>query len=231
MTDPRCNSAVAAQRPSTPIEDVVPPPCVVVFDLGKVLLDFDFGLMARSLAECSRAGEAEIRELLDQSPLLHRYETGLMETGTFIDEVGRRIGFRETSDVFARSFGNIFTPIAPMIQLQQDLRRSGVRTVIFSNTSELAVRHIRAEFPFFAEFDHYVYSYEERAMKPLPASYESVERRTGHRLGEILYIDDRRENVDGGASRGWRVIWHRDPAETVALVRRHMGHHRVDPAP
>ncbi len=229
MDQRRTSDSMPSKRPPTPREDM-PPPCVVVFDLGKVLLDFDFGLMARSLAESSRAGEAEIRELLDQSPLLHRYETGLMDTDSFIDEVGRRIGFRGARDVFARCFGNIFTPIDPMIQMQQDLRRAGVRTVIFSNTSELAVRHIRSEFPFFSEFDDYVYSYEERAMKPLPASYESVERRTGHRLGEILYIDDRRENVDGGAARGWRVIWHREPAESVALVRRHLGHDRMDSA-
>lgn len=215
---------------SGPLE-AVQTPRVVVFDLGKVLLDFDFAIMARSLAEFSRAGEAEIRELLDQSPLLQRYETGLMDTGSFMDEVGRRIGFRGTPDAFARCFGSIFSPIEPMIQMQQDLRRRGIQTVIFSNTSELAVRHIRSEFPFFSEFDGYVYSYEERAMKPCPASYESVEKRTGCRLGEILYIDDRRENIDGGAARGWRVIWHRESEETIALVRQHMGQKGMAPAP
>lgn len=209
----------------------VQPPRVVVFDLGKVLLDFDFAIMARNFAESSRAGEAEIRELLDQSPLLQRYETGLMDTGSFIDEVGRRIGFRGTPEAFARCFGNIFSPIEPMIQMQQDLHRRGIQTVIFSNTSELAVRHIRSKFPFFSKFDGYVYSYEERAMKPLPASYESVEKRTGYRLGEILYIDDRRENIDGGAARGWRVIWHRESEETIVLVRRHMGQEKRAPAP
>ncbi|MSU36101.1 MAG: HAD family phosphatase [Pedosphaera sp.] len=228
--NPERTAAAPTGVSSAPLEGLQRPR-VVVFDLGKVLLDFDFGIMARNLAENSRAGETEIQELLDQSPLLHRYETGLTDTRSFMDEVGRRIGFRGTPDAFARCFGDIFTPIEPMIRMQQELHRYGIRTVIFSNTSELAVRHIRSEFPFFSKFDDYVYSYEERAMKPSPASYEAVEKRTGHRSSEILYIDDRLENVDAGAARGWQVIWHREPAESVARVRRHVGPDRMDPAP
>ena len=40
-------------------------------------------------------------------------------------------------------------------------------------------------------------------------------RRDLRRDGEILYIDDRQENIDAGAARGWRVILQETPEKTV----------------
>ena len=37
---------------------------------------------------------------------------------------------------------------------------------------------------------------------------------------EILYLDDRAENVAAGAGRGWQVILQQDPARTLEQVRR-----------
>jgi len=47
-------------------------PSVVIFDLGKVLLDFDFGIAARKLSSRSRMTPGQLRQLLDYSPLLTR---------------------------------------------------------------------------------------------------------------------------------------------------------------
>ena len=100
------------------------------------------------------------------------------------------------------------------------LRRNGFRTFIFSNTNELAVRHIRKRFPFFAHFNGYIYSYEHGAMKPDPQLYEAVERQTKHRGQEILYLDDRPENVEAGAARGWRVVLQESPEKTRLAIRK-----------
>ena len=60
-----------------------------------------------------------------------------------------------------------------MIQLHAALRQQGIPTYIFSNTNELAVSHIRRTFPFFANFDGYILSYEHGAMKPDAGSTKS----------------------------------------------------------
>jgi HAD superfamily hydrolase (TIGR01509 family) len=56
-------------------------------------------------------------------------------------------------------------------------------------------------------------------MKPDARIYEIVEVQLGMRGGELLFIDDRPENVEGGARRGWRSICHRTPEETIAAAR------------
>ena len=200
-----------------------PSPSVVVFDLGKVLLDFDYARAARILAPHSRLGPEAFQSVLDQSPLLHRYESGDIDTGTFLAEVRTLTGFRADAETFRAAFGDIFSAIDPMIGLHAELRRRGIPTYIFSNTNEIAVGHVRERFPFFHGFDGYVFSHEVGAMKPRPEIYDAVERLTGRTGTGILYLDDRAENVAAGRTRGWHVIHHADPADSEGRVAAHFG--------
>jgi len=57
-------------------------------------------------------------------------------------------------------------------------------------------------------------------MKPEAKIYESLEQLAGRRGAEIIYLDDRPENVAAGAVRGWRAILHETPAITRAAVEK-----------
>jgi HAD superfamily hydrolase (TIGR01509 family) len=192
----------------------------VVFDLGKVLVDFDYSIAARKIAARGKMPADKINFFISQSPLLFRYETGLMTTEQFYAEVCAATGFNGGPDEFGQCFADIFVPIPPMVQLQATLRRSGLPAYIFSNTNDLAVGHIRRNFPFFANFDGYILSYEHCAMKPDAKLYEVVERYCGWRKAEILYLDDRPENITAGAERGWQVILQESPEKTLAAINK-----------
>lgn len=199
------------------------PPKAVVFDLGKVLLDFDYTRAARTLSVHSDLPAAEFKRLVDQSPLLHRYESGQMTTSEFIAEVRRLTGYQGGDDFFHAAFGDIFDEITDMIALQRGLRERGVPTYVFSNTNELAVGHIRRAHSFFGGFDGYIYSYEAGCMKPAPGIYDALESLARLRGTELLYLDDRAENIAAGAARGWRTILHHDPAISIAEVNAAFG--------
>ncbi|HEV2207485.1 MAG TPA: HAD family phosphatase [Verrucomicrobiae bacterium] len=192
----------------------------VVFDLGKVLVDFDYSIAARKIAARGTMALEDLARFIAQSSILLRYETGLLTSAAFYKEVCDATGYCGAFEEFATTFGDIFVPIAPMVDLQATLRRNGLPTFIFSNTNELAVNHIRRVFPFFAGFDGYILSYEHGAMKPQPALYEVVERQSGHRGPELLYIDDRLENIEAGAQRGWQVILQETPEKTLAAMEK-----------
>ena len=195
-------------------------PEAVVFDLGKVLVDFDYSIAARRIAGRGAAKPAAVQTFLDHSPLLFRYETGHISRQEFFEEVRRLSGFEGDIDEFAHFFADIFTEIPPMIALHRRLRAARVPVYIFSNTNDLAIGHIRRNFPFFAEFDAFVLSYEHGAMKPDSKLYEVVELVSGRRDGRLLYLDDRLENVEAGRARGWQVIHHREPAESIAVIEK-----------
>lgn len=195
-------------------------PKAVVFDLGKVLVDFDYAIAAQRIAGRSTTSVDVVLSLIEQTPLLHRFETGRLTTEQFYQEVCRATGFAGSLEEFAVFFADIFSPIEPMVGLHATLRSVGIPTYIFSNTNTLAAQHIRNRFPFFANFDDYILSYEEGTMKPDMAIYEVVEQRTNLRGPDILYLDDRAENISAGAARGWRVILQENPARTAEQMRQ-----------
>ena len=121
---------------------------------------------------------------------------------------------------FGKCFADIFVAIEPMVQIQAALRQEGLRCYVFSNTNELAAEHIRRTFPFYANFDGYVLSYQQGVMKPDARIYEILEGKAGRRGGDIVYLDDRPENVAAGAARGWQAIVQESPEKSRAALRQ-----------
>jgi len=195
-------------------------PNAVVFDLGKVLVDFDYSIAARRIAARGRMTLLEIAAYINRSPLFRDYESGRITTRQFYDEIRRVTGFQGGLAEFSNCFADIFTEIKPMVQLQADLQQRGLPAYAFSNTNELAAEHIRQSFPFYSKFDHCILSFEHGAMKPDARLYEVVERQSGRRGAELLYMDDRPENIAAGAARGWQTILHESPEKTRAAVQK-----------
>jgi HAD superfamily hydrolase (TIGR01509 family) len=195
-------------------------PKAVVFDLGKVLVDFDYAIAARKIAARGKMTLGEIAQYINQSPLFVQYELGRVTTEQFYEEIRGVTGFRGDLAEFSGCFADIFVAIEPMVQLQTALRQKGLPVYIFSNTNELAAEHIRRTFPFYANFDGYILSYEHGVMKPDAKLYEVVERESGRRNAELLYLDDRPENIATGAARGWQVILQETPEKSRAAVQQ-----------
>jgi 2-haloacid dehalogenase len=57
-------------------------------------------------------------------------------------------------------------------------------------------------------------------MKPEAKIYEALEKMSGCRGPEVLYLDDRPENVEAGAARGWQVILQETPEKTRAAIEK-----------
>lgn len=191
---------------------------VFIFDLGKVLVDFDYSIAARNIAARSAKAPDDLHAFLGSSPLLVEYESGRITRRDLYEAVREAVGFLGDLGEFGGYFARIFTAMPETIALHAELKRRGFKTYIFSNTNDLAVEHVRRDFPFFAHFDGYIFSHEVGAMKPLPKIYEAMEAMCGRRGADLIYIDDRPENVAAGAARGWRAIQHESPAKTRAAL-------------
>ncbi len=190
-------------------------PHAIIFDLGKVLLDFDYTIAARKIAARCTTSPAKVQTLLlDSSPPLAQYESGQVTRRAFYETTRDAIDFQGSLAEFSGDFADIFSEIPGTIALHAELRRRGYPTYIFSNTNDLAIEHVRRNFPFFANFDGYIYSYEVGALKPQPEMYLAMEAMTGRRGADLIYLDDRAENIAAGAARGWRTILHTSPERT-----------------
>jgi HAD superfamily hydrolase (TIGR01509 family) len=193
---------------------------VLVFDLGKVLVDFDYSIAARRIVPLCSSPTDPATFFSQHTELLNRYELGKLTTQGFFDQIKAATGFSGEQAEFNTFFADIFTPIQPMIDLLVELKKTKLPAYIFSNTNDLAVEHIRKRFPFFSDFDAYVLSYEHGAMKPAAKLYQIVEQMSGRRGAEIFYIDDRPENVQAGVARGWQAVLHESPESTREALQK-----------
>lgn len=196
-----------------------PRPKVVVFDLGKVLLDFDFEIFARRLAGEADVEADEVMKRVVHSDVLIDYEYGRTTSDAFYQTVRDLTGYRGDYAAFEACFGDIFTEIPEMILLNRSLREASIPTFIFSNTNEIAIQLIRAQYPFFSEFSGYILSYEHGLMKPDGPLYEIVEKVTKASGSELVFMDDKAENIAAARERGWHGIVHESVVGTRARLR------------
>lgn len=191
---------------------------VIIFDLGKVLVDFDYSIAARKIAARSRKAPSDLHTFLSCSSALIQFESGKLTRQGFYEAVREAIELEASLEEFGGYFADIFTEMPGTIALQRELRQNGYKTFIFSNTNDLAVEHVRRNFSFFKDFDGYILSYEVGGMKPQPEIYEAMEAMTGKRGADLIYIDDRAENIEAGKARGWRAILHESSAKTRGML-------------
>jgi FMN phosphatase YigB (HAD superfamily) len=97
----------------------------IVFDLGKVLVDFDYSIAARRIAARSTQPPKNLDAFLSSSSALVQFETGLITRQQFFDQVRNATGFLDDIGEFGGMFADIFTEISPMIELHAELRRRG----------------------------------------------------------------------------------------------------------
>ena len=187
---------------------------VVAFDIGKVLLDFNYGILITKLAPRTQCDEAALDAYLNQSPLLAEYESGQLTSSEFFTRIQGETKFTGTESEFAALFEDIFTPIEEVIEMHRQIVESGLSTYTFSNTNEMAVRHISHSYDFWPRFTGHILSYEVKSLKPDAGIYKSLEAMSGRNGQAIIYLDDRPENIEAGLARGWRACCHQDASKT-----------------
>lgn len=189
------------------------PTPALLFDIGNVLVHFDFTPAARRFAALSDATEAEVLARL--RPFKDDLESGRISDEAFIKESFQRIGFRGTREEFVTAWGDIFTENPPMIALVEELAGK-VPLYLLSNTSGLHKDWLFAKFPVFRHFAGGIYSHEAQCMKPhepiFRAAIDSLHIDPAH----TLYIDDLADNIATGQRLGF-VSHHYHPQRHEAF--------------
>ncbi len=173
----------------------------IIFDLGKVLIHFDFKRGYRTLETLCPYPATEIPRRIGATGLVERFETGLIEPRDFVRELCERVDLRVDYDQFCTIWSSIFTDtLVPESMLEGLAAR--YRLVLLSNTNALHFEMVRANYPLLRHFDELVLSYEVKAMKPQAAIFEAAVARAGCRPEECFYTDDIAEYVEAARRLG-----------------------------
>jgi HAD superfamily hydrolase (TIGR01549 family) len=174
----------------------------IIFDIGNVILRFDFNLALKKIArDCEPAAEA-IPELIE--PVKSAYEAGKMSRGDFQAKVRAILRYGGSDDDFVAAWEDIFTENEPMAALIRQIH-GACPLYLLSNTNDIHVDFIFRRYPVFGLFTDAVYSYRVGASKPERAIYEIAARQFGVPPAGTLFIDDLPANVEAARAAGFRA--------------------------
>jgi putative hydrolase of the HAD superfamily len=97
-------------------------------------------------------------------------------------------------------------PNQVMIDWAANLQRAGIKTGILSNMPDAMEVGIRDTFDWVENFDHHTWSHSLLLAKPEPAIYHHAAEGLGLPPSEILFIDDREENIAAAVAVGMQAI-------------------------
>lgn len=150
---------------------------------------------------------------------LRGLETGDLTEDEFERKFGARLGLANHERLIDSMFKGM-KPMDSMVQAVRELRASGLKTGLVSNS--WSVDHYDREL--LAElFDDIVISAEVGLHKPQPEIYLLASERIGVPPAGCLFVDDLRENCEGAEAVGMTAIRHRDPAETIGRLQELTG--------
>ena len=176
----------------------------VVFDIGNVLIGwqperyFD--------AQIGESRRAALFETVDIHAMMVRIDKG----GVFGDVVEETALAHPDWALEVRwvrdHWNDVAGPeISLSVRLLRALKAKGLSVFALSNFGKENFPMTEAEYPFLREFDRRYISGEMRMVKPDEEIYAAVEADYGLAPQTLLFADDRRENIEAAAARGWQT--------------------------
>jgi glucose-1-phosphatase len=175
----------------------------LIFDIGNVVISFDWQPAAERLRIRSDNGKTLVQE--DFRGLITRLEVGEIPQEEFVPMAARAIGYQGDEREFIAIFNSIFSPNPPMERSVQYLA-GRFPLYLLSNTSELHLAYLRRNFKVLQHFADGVYSFHAKCAKPDQKIFQVAVKQFGVRPGSTVYIDDLAANVRSASALGFHAI-------------------------
>ena len=179
------------------------PPNAFLFDIGNVIVRFDFSLALRRVAEDSEVHDpVEVLARIDR--VKGAYEDGQIDRAAFLGAAFDVLRYRGTEAAFISAWEEIFEINPPMIALVERLH-GRFPLFLLSNIGDIHLDYLFRRYPVFARFTAGTYSYAVRASKPGPEIYQHAIRTHGLDPARTVFIDDLLPNIATARTLGFRA--------------------------
>jgi putative hydrolase of the HAD superfamily len=176
-----------------------------IFDLGKVLVDFDFSIAIERLQKRTPINPLKIYSLFRNSDLAHHWDKGLISEEVFFQTIQSELQLPLKLEEFKSIWNEIFTEKKEMVELSCSIAKKN-KTVILSNTNIWHAEYLKSHYSWMNQFDAFIASCDVQLLKPDPAIYHLVLKKYGVSPSEAVYIDDVAEFVSAAKKigiQGW----------------------------
>ena len=178
---------------------------VIVFDLGNVLLPFDYNIMLNKLEKIEKDLGKNFLKFYQDNYNIHRsFERGELPENEFINKMLSNLENKINRETFCNYYCEVFTVNEDVISLLPKLKKNYL-LVLLSNTNSIHEAYWK-KFGFIKYFDKLFLSYKVKSLKPEERIYKAVENFTRKPSNEHLFIDDIKEYAEAAKKAGWDAI-------------------------
>jgi FMN phosphatase YigB (HAD superfamily) len=179
---------------------------VIVFDVGGVLVDWDPRHLYRNVFE----DEAEMERFLAEVCTWewhHHHDAGVRFAESIPALTERFPHEAERIAMWETRYGEmVLGEIPGTVDVLRDLHARGDRLLVLSNMTSEVWGPLTERFDWFALFEGWVVSGDDRVVKPDPAIYRLLVDRFGVDPATSTFVDDRQENVDAAVALGFDAV-------------------------
>lgn len=185
----------------------MPSPHAVIFDVGRVLVDWQIRFLYERLIPEGEALDAFLRDVVTEQ-WHFQHDAGRPFAETSAELTALHPQHAELIALFGPRFNDTNSAAIPgMPELLAELDAAGVPLFAITNFSGEFFPPFRAKYPaMFDRFRDIIVSGDEKMMKPDPAIYRLALDRFGLRAEEAVFVDDNPDNVAGAAALGIHAI-------------------------
>ena len=215
------------------MEDMNPPlrpPQVLLFDLGGVLVDIDFGRALDAWAPRSALTPQLLRQTFRHDAPYQRHERGEIDAAQYFDHLAMALQLDASHAQIEQGWNAIFLGEIVRTRRIVEHMRTRLPCFVFSNTNAAHMAAWTAMYPaLVGAFDGVFTSHELGLRKPERAAFERVCALIGQPASSVLFFDDLAENVAGARAAGLQAVQVRSPDDVAAALRA-VGHVLPDDA-
>ncbi len=194
----------------------------LIFDFGKVLVQYDFDLLFRRLV-ADETKRAKFSVLFNDPEWIRQMDLGVRTFDELMDEYkGLYPDIAEEIEVFRRRKYEVVTGEEPgMRELLTRLKAMGYKLYGLTNWDQQV--HITiAQFDIFRLLDGIIISSEEKVVKPEPEIYQRLFRKFGLNPQECIFTDDKIENIEGSERVGMKGILFRNALQYWSELQKYL---------
>lgn len=192
----------------------------LVFDFGKVLVEYDFVDFFRQLIPDAKRC-MQLASILTDEETLRRFDREEKPIEELVkDLISENPAFEDEIRLFAERYPEIITGEMPgMKELLVRLKGEGFSLYGLSNWCS-KVYVTMGQYDIFQLMDGYVISSEEHLVKPEAGIYHRLYEKFGLKPEECIFADDKQENIEGARRTGMRGIVFENAAQYERELRR-----------
>ena len=190
-----------------------------VFDLGNVLLNWQPEAYYDTKVGPARRKEffagVPIDEMNDRSDLGE-------DLPNLVEEFAERFPeFEREVRIWWTDWIKICAPaIEGTVSILEALKVKGVPIYSLTNFGDRTFDIARQNYAFLDLFDAHFVSGRLKVMKPDAGIYEALEKATGLSGSDLIFSDDREDNILAAKARGWQTYHFKEPSGCLAAFQK-----------